>query len=140
MADGVGGIQPGSAGAGAIAGSPRVDASGPVRSGDAPSGAAGSPAFDAILQQQGGGADIQFSRHALRRIEQRGLTLDADRMRRLSDAVGQAEQKGSKDSLVLLDELALVVSVQNHTVVTAMDGNSQKGNVFTNIDSVVIAH
>lgn len=131
MVDGVGGLRPGapgaaSPGAGGIGSSA---AGGPV---------AGTPSFDAILQQQGG--DIQFSRHALRRIDQRGLTLDADKMRRLKDAVGQAEQKGSRDSLVLLDEMALVVSVQNRTVVTAMDGGSQKGNVFTNIDSVVIAH
>ncbi len=73
-------------------------------------------------------------------FEQRGLNLDAGQMQRLADAVGQAEQKGSRDSLVLLDELALVVSVQNHTVVTAMDGGKQGGGVFTNIDSVVIAH
>ena len=136
MVEGVGGLRsgaPGAAPSGATSGSSA--AGGP---------AAGGASFDALLQQQGGqggqNGDIQFSRHALRRIEQRGLTLDADKMRRLKDAVGQAEQKGSRDSLVLLDEMALVVSIQNHTVVTAMDGGSQKGNVFTNIDSVVIAH
>jgi flagellar operon protein len=53
--------------------------------------------------------------------------------------VGQAEAKGSKDSLILLDDLALVVSVQNRLVVTAMDEQSSKEHVFTNIDSVVIA-
>jgi flagellar operon protein len=129
MVEGIGGLRPGlPADATAGAGAP------------APGGAApGSPSFDAVLQQQGAAGDIRFSRHAMRRIEQRGLTLDPERMRRLADAVGQAEQKGSRDSLVLLDEMALVVSVQNHTVVTAMDGSSQKGNVFTNIDSVVIA-
>jgi flagellar operon protein len=82
---------------------------------------------------------IQFSRHATKRIEQRGLQLDDTRMARLEQAVGQAEAKGSKDSLILLDELALVVSVQNRTVVTAMDEQSRKEHVFTNIDSVVIA-
>lgn len=82
---------------------------------------------------------IQFSRHATKRLEQRGLDMDAARMERLERAVGQAEAKGSKDSLILLDELALVVSVQNRTVVTAMDGQSSKEHVFTNIDSVVIA-
>ena len=53
--------------------------------------------------------------------------------------MGRAEAKGSRDSLVLLDELALVVSVRNHTVVTAMDEASRKEHVFTNIDSVGIA-
>ena len=82
---------------------------------------------------------IHFSKHAAKRIEQRGLDLNGEQMARLQRAVGQAEAKGSKDSLILLDELALVVSVQNRTVVTAMDGQSGKDHVFTNIDSVVIA-
>ena len=54
------------------------------------------------------------------------------------DPGDRAEQKGSKDSLVLLDDLAFVVSVKNKTVVTAVDSNRAKENVFTNIDSVVI--
>ena len=82
---------------------------------------------------------IQFSKHAAQRLEQRGLEMDAGRLARLERAVGQAEAKGSRDSLILLDELALVVSVQNRTVVTAMDEQSSKEHVFTNIDSVVIA-
>jgi hypothetical protein len=32
-----------------------------------------------------------------------------------------------------------VVSVKNRTVITAIDGSNLKGNVFTNIDSAVIA-
>lgn len=89
----------------------------------------------------GVGADfgLQFSKHASRRMVQRGVDLDATRMERLGRAVDQAEAKGSKDSLILLDELALVVSVQNRTVVTAVDEASRKEHVFTNIDSVVIA-
>lgn len=82
---------------------------------------------------------IQFSKHATKRLEERGLDMGAGRLARLERAVGQAEAKGSKDSLILLDELALVVSVQNRTVVTAMDEQSSKEHVFTNIDSVVIA-
>lgn len=82
---------------------------------------------------------LHFSRHAQKRLEQRGLDLDAARMERLNRAVDSAEAKGAKESLILLDELALVVSVQNRTVVTAMDQQGGKEQVFTNIDSVVIA-
>jgi len=39
----------------------------------------------------------------------------------------------------MLDKLALVVSVRNKTVITAMDEARMKEGVFTNIDSVVIA-
>ena len=65
-----------------------------------------------------------FSGHAARRMEQRGVQLDNERMRRLETAVGRAEAKGSRDSLILLDDLALVVSIQNRTVVTAVDEDS----------------
>lgn len=82
---------------------------------------------------------LHFSKHATKRLEQRGLDMDATRMERLERAVGQAAEKGSKDSLILLDELALVVSIQNRTVVTAVDEASRREHVFTNIDSVVIA-
>lgn len=82
---------------------------------------------------------LAFSGHAAKRIEQRGLDLDASRMQRLEDAVARAASKGSRDSLILLDELALVVSVRTNTVITAMDEASRKEHVFTNIDSVVIA-
>jgi flagellar operon protein len=65
--------------------------------------------------------------------------MDEQRLERLEAAVERAEAKGSRDSLILLDELALVVSVRNRTVVTAMDEANRKEHVFTNIDSVVIA-
>lgn len=115
-----------------------LDAAYGVRAGAA---AGGAPLATPPSGAPGGGDAfaIQFSKHATRRIEQRGLDLDAERMARLERAVGQAEAKGAKDSLILLDELALVVSVQNRTVVTAMDEQSRKEHVFTNIDSVVIA-
>jgi len=105
-------------------------------------GAAGATPLSTPAAAPSGGGDafaIQFSKHAAKRLEQRGLDIDAERMARLERAVGQAEAKGSKDSLILLDELALVVSVQNRTVVTAMDEHGSKEHVFTNIDSVVIA-
>ena len=82
---------------------------------------------------------LEFSKHMVRRVEQRGLRLDDERVSRLEQAVSRAEEKGSRDSLILLDELAVVVSVRNHTVITAVDEASRKEQVFTNIDSVVIA-
>lgn len=93
--------------------------------------------FAAALDRAG--SPVQFSRHATKRIEQRGIDMDPARLERLEQAVGRAADKGSRDSLILLDELALVVSVQHRTVVTAMDETASKEHVFTNIDSVVIA-
>jgi len=82
---------------------------------------------------------LKFSRHANEMITRRGIDITANRMERITDAVDKASAKGARDSLILVDDLALVVSVKNRTVITAIDGSSLKGNVFTNIDSAVIA-
>ncbi len=84
-------------------------------------------------------APLQFSRHALARIQRRGIALDASTLGRLSEGVGRAASKGSRDSLVLVDGTAFVVSVSNRTVITAVGAEHMKDNVFTNIDSAVIA-
>jgi len=69
----------------------------------------------------------------------RGIAMSPEQLTRLNQAVSSVEAKGSRDSLVLLDDNALVVSVKNQTVVTVVDREALKGNVFTNIDSAIIA-
>ncbi len=80
---------------------------------------------------------LKFSAHAIDRLKSRGISFDLETLKRIEDAVERASQKGSRDSLVLTDDSALIVSVKNKTVVTAMDRNAMKENVFTNIDSTV---
>ncbi|MGI6604148.1 MAG: TIGR02530 family flagellar biosynthesis protein [bacterium] len=82
---------------------------------------------------------LQFSRHAEERLAQRGISMSGETWQRLADAVARVDAKGGRDSLVLLDKLALVVNIPNRTVITAVDGESMKEKVFTNIDSAVIA-
>ena len=72
-------------------------------------------------------------------MESRGIRFGPEELARVNQAVEQLGAKGGKDSLVLLDETALVVSVKNKTVVTVVDRSSLAGNVFTNIDSAIIA-
>ncbi|GAB4165703.1 MAG: hypothetical protein Tsb0017_07760 [Geothermobacteraceae bacterium] len=95
--------------------------------------------FDQLLRQKLDTGQLKFSRHANERMQQRGLRLDPGQTARLEQAMTRLEDKGGKDSLVLLDNLALVVSVDNSTVVTVADRQQMKKNVFTNIDSAVIA-
>lgn len=83
--------------------------------------------------------DLRFSAHAQTRLSSRSIALSEAQMGRLTGAVQRAQTKGAKDALVLLDDLALVVSVKNKTVVTVVDKDNLKQNVFTNIDSAVIA-
>lgn len=94
-----------------------------------------STSFAEIMAQK----TLKFSRHANEMIAKRAIDITADRMGRITDAVEKATAKGARDSLILVDDLALVVSVKNRTVITAIDGPSIRGNVFTNIDSAVIA-
>jgi flagellar operon protein len=103
-------------------------------------------AFDVLLREQllqsaptAAAPGVKFSTHAQQRLQQRDITLGDDAVAKISDAVDRAQQKGSKESLVLLDDMAFVVSVKNRVVITAVDQPSMKQNVFTNIDSVVIA-
>lgn len=99
----------------------------------------GTVPFNQILKQELSQAEgLKFSRHAQERLEARNITLDKEQIGRLNEAVQKAQAKGAKESLVLLDDLAFVVSVKNRTVITAVDGDNRKENVFTNIDSAVI--
>jgi flagellar operon protein len=83
--------------------------------------------------------ELRFSAHASSRLKSRGIEVTPDMMGKLEKAVAGAEGKGSKDSLVIVKDLAFIVNIPNRTVITAMDGDSIKDNIFTNIDSTVIA-
>ena len=82
--------------------------------------------------------DVKFSQHALQRLQSRNIKLGSSDLVKLNDAVDRVAAKGSKESLLYLDNMAFVVSVTNRTVITAMDGSSAKENIFTNIDSAAI--
>ena len=81
---------------------------------------------------------LKFSAHALNRIKDRSISMDQGLRERLEKAVDTASQKGSKESLILSDNAAFIVSVKNKTVITVLDRNQMNGNVFTNIDSTVV--
>jgi flagellar operon protein len=81
---------------------------------------------------------LKFSGHALQRVERRGIDTSPQTLARLDGAVQRAAAKGARESVVLLDGTAFVVSVRNKTVITAVDAQSMREHVFTNIDSAVI--
>ena len=82
--------------------------------------------------------ELKFSQHAQQRLQTRNIQLGEAEIARLENAVSKAREKGARDSLILMDNLALVVSIKNNTVITAVDEQSIRENVFTNIDSAVI--
>lgn len=97
----------------------------------------GNGDFQRILDQQISG-ELKFSAHAQQRLTSRNIQLTPGEMAGLRDAVGKAEAKGARESLVVMDRVALVVSIKNRTVITAVDAQSMKENIFTQIDSAVI--
>ena len=82
--------------------------------------------------------ELKFSKHALSRLESRSLHPQPEQITRLKEGIAIARNKGSKNSLVLIDRLAFVVSIENNTVVTALSCDEKDGKVFTQIDSTVI--
>lgn len=103
-------------------------------------GATGS--FDQLLNKRIGQIEqprVKFSRHAVDRMNSRGIQFNSSQLQRIEQAVAQVAGKGGSDSLVMIDNTALLVSVKNETVVTVVDKGQLKNNVFTNIDSAVIA-
>lgn len=94
--------------------------------------------FKDLLQKQINQNDkLQFSKHAKERIASRRINISDAQMNKLTSGLEKAADKGSKDSLIMVDDVAYVVSVENNTVITAIDDKNVKENVFTNIDSAV---
>ncbi len=97
--------------------------------------------FQQILSQklEEGNHDLRFSSHAMQRLSSKEINLTSYDLTRIDGAVERAKAKGAKESLVLLGDLAFVISVENKTVITALIGSSLRERIFTNIDSAVIA-
>lgn len=81
---------------------------------------------------------VNFSKHASQRLFSRGIELSDVELNKVARAVDQAEAKGSKETLLLADDYALVVSIKDRTVVTAFDRDNLRDGVVTAIDSAVL--
>lgn len=84
------------------------------------------------------GSVLKFSKHAASRLSTRNIELSDNQVMRLQDGRQKANEKGIKDSLVIVDKLAFIVNIPSSTVVTAMDQSETNNNIFTNIDGAVI--
>lgn len=95
-------------------------------------------AFQEILARELWQAELKFSAHARKRLAERQISLSAQDLEKISRAASLAETKGARQSLLIYGDLALVTSIANRTVVTAVTGEAALNNIFTNIDSAVI--
>lgn len=94
--------------------------------------------FAEVLENQQRNMEVKLSAHAQKRLKQQNISISAQDISRIGEAARMAELKGAKESLILLRDLALVVNINNRTVITAVDRARQKDKIFTNIDSTVI--
>ena len=97
---------------------------------------AGSKSFCEVLESVRK-SELVFSKHANERLQSRNIDLSKDQLERLQTGTKKAGEKGIKESLVMVDNLAFIVNIRNNTVITAVNDNEDK--IFTNIDGAVIA-
>lgn len=80
---------------------------------------------------------LSFSKHANQRTEERNITITESDMTRLADACDRAQEKGIKDALIVMNDSAFIVNATNKVVITVVDKNEMKSNIFTNIDGAL---
>jgi flagellar operon protein len=118
-------------GVGGIGGAGQIGYTPAPRPAARPAAPAGKPSF---------ADELKFSKHAAERVQRRGIGAgDPQTVARLEKGVELAAKKGSRAAVVMVDQTAYVVAPQNRTVITAVDQAHMKEQVFTNIDTAVIA-
>ena len=90
--------------------------------------------FERVLSEQ----KIKFSLHARERLSEQKINLTGQDASNISKAVDKAALKGSRETLLMMKDCAFIVNIPNRTVITAVDENRMKENIFTNIDSAVV--
>lgn len=81
---------------------------------------------------------LTISKHAKERMIERGIEIHENEWKQIEEKVIEAKNMGIKESLILLNDAALIVSTKNNTVITAMDRCETKSQIFTNINGAII--
>lgn len=88
------------------------------------------------IEHQKPESTINVSNHALKRMAQRGIELNETDMENLEEAFTTLDSKGANNSLIIYDDLSLIASIKNRTIITASKSNEMKE--VTNIDSAIL--
>ena len=76
------------------------------------------------------------SKHAALRLNEINFT--EEDMKQIEKGFEIAKGKNSKNTVMLYKDVAIIASVENKTLITAVERERAKENIFTNVDSVVI--
>ena len=98
--------------------------------------------FEAMFRQelaksQPSAQGVEFSKHAISRVQERGIEVTPDLMDQLAGSVIRAQAKGATNILAMDAEKAFIINVPNARVITAITQEEMKENIFTNIDGAV---
>lgn len=94
--------------------------------------------FNSVLKSIQQEKELKISGHAMDRLKERQIELSKNDLDSLKSAVENIRNKGGKEALILYNNIAFITSIRNNTIITAVDKDSLKENVFTNIDSAMI--
>ncbi|MBR3121575.1 TIGR02530 family flagellar biosynthesis protein [Oceanobacillus profundus] len=92
------------------------------------------PFKDILSQEQG----LKISKHASQRIAERNIQIDEQQWEIIGEKMQEAKKKGITDSLIVMNNAALLVNAKNHTVVTAMNREEATSRIFTNINGTIL--
>lgn len=95
--------------------------------------------FAAALRQEltKAGQDVQFSKHAMTRAEERGIEITPGLIDQIKGSMVRAQAKGATNILAMDTEKAFIINVPHARVITAITQDEMKDSVFTNIDGAV---
>ncbi|AIF43756.1 TIGR02530 family flagellar biosynthesis protein [Virgibacillus sp. SK37] len=82
--------------------------------------------------------ELKISKHANQRLNERNIHINDKEWQLIGEKVSEAKKKGITDSLVVMDQAALLVSAKNHTVVTAMNREEATNRIFSNINGTIV--
>lgn len=103
-----------------------------------PNQISGNPFSHHLQQALQGNSKLTISKHAMERLQQRDIHITDNRWEQIEQKVNEAKKLGVKESLVLLDDAALIVSAKNNTVITAMNRQEATTQIFTNINGTIV--
>lgn len=91
--------------------------------------------LDSAIQS---GSQLVVSKHAQERLQQRNIQISSDCWAKIEEKISQAKKMGVNESLVLIQDAALIVSAKNQTVITALDREEASSQIFTNINGTIV--
>lgn len=96
-----------------------------------------APSFKDILNEKiEKNKGFKISKHAAYRLKEVNFT--ENDMKNIEKGFKLAQDKGCKNSVMLYKDVALIASIENKTVITAVQKDRAVDNIFTNIDSVIL--